>query len=55
MKFYLIAATFLVGAASAVPQGYGSSVHKEPVKKCKTVYDIEYVEKYEKKCHTEYE
>ncbi len=59
MKFFVLCSFALAVAfhcATGVPQGYGSSSSSGRHRpKCKTIYDVEYVEKYDKKCHTEYE
>merc|ERR1712170_87378 len=54
-KFCIVLLACSFALANAKPQ-YGSSYQtkSQPQKKCKTVFDIERVEKFEKKCETIY-
>ncbi len=58
MNKLVIVLACLVAAAAAYPQGYGSnnrgSRRPQRQKQCKTIYDVEYVDKLEKECDTKY-
>ncbi len=60
MNKLVIILACLVVAAAAHPQGYGNNSRgsrrhqRQRQKQCKTVYDVEYVDKLEKECDTKY-